>query len=148
MDKHQVIDLCRDKIKKQLAQIQQQLEGIQEARAQETKSSAGDKYETGREMLQSEEDRIQNQQDMHQMLLKELDATSNLASNGLIQKGSLVQTQDNWYYLSIPVGKLSLDQGDCYVISMSSPLGKELLGKAKEDRFTFRGQEMQILNVL
>jgi transcription elongation GreA/GreB family factor len=148
MDKHQVIDLCRDKIKHQLNQIQQQLASIHEARAQETKSSAGDKYETGREMLQSEEDRIQNQHDLHQMLLKELDATSKLSSNGHIQKGSLVQTQDHWYYLSVPMGKLSLDQGDCYAISMSSPLGKELLGKTKGDRFTFRGREMEVTNLL
>lgn len=147
MDKYQVIDLCRHKIKKQLNQIQQQLESIQEARSQETKSSAGDKFETGRAMLQSEEDRIQNQHDLHKMLLKELQATSKLSSNGQIQKGSLVQTQKHWYYLSVPMGKLRISDGECYVISVSSPLGMELLGKKKGDRFDFRGREMEILNL-
>lgn len=148
MDKQKVIDFCRAKIESQLKQFRQQLDSIREARDQETKSSVGDKYETGRAMMQSEEARIMNQYDLSKMLLRDLEAGIKLPSNGKVQKGSLVHVGDNWYYLSVPLGKLRLPEGKYYAISISSPMGMELLGKAKGDRFVFRGKEMQILNLL
>jgi len=148
MDKNQVINHCRIAIEQQLNQIKNQLESIREARDQENKSSAGDKYETGRAMMQSEEERIQNQYDLNQMLLRDLEETSKLPPTDHVQKGSLVQTREQWFFLSVPMGKLRLTNGDCYAISVSSPLGMELLGKQKGDRFDFRGRQMEVLNLL
>lgn len=52
--KEELYELCVDFVDSRLSTIQQTIESNQKALTSETKSSAGDKHETGRAMLQLE----------------------------------------------------------------------------------------------
>ena len=72
--KPQLYVFCRAFVEERIARIQNNIKGIQEALTSETKSSAGDKHETGRAMLQLEREKLGRQlaeaEKMKQTLLK------------------------------------------------------------------------------
>ncbi len=115
-----------------------------ESRNNDTKSSAGDKYETGRAMMQMEIDKNQMQ------LGKILDQQKDIANINLnrvytkVEYGSLVETNDGTYFISIGLGKISYDNTDFYVISLASPIGQALKDKTADDIVVFQGREIII----
>lgn len=103
----------------------------------ETKSSAGDKHETGRAMLQLEMEKAGQQlaaiNEMKTILGKiYIEKTS---ENGCL--GSLIITNKANYYLAISAGKLTIDFVDYFVVSINSPIGQQLLGKKKGETIPF-----------
>lgn len=113
----------------------------------ETKSSAGDKHETGRAMLQLEMEKASQQlvviSAMHEVLRK-IDPTNN---NGIAKLGSLIYTSQGNYFLAISVGQVSVSNKDYYVVSATSPIGKLLLGKQKGDTFLFNGKVLEVVEI-
>ncbi|NOR28878.1 MAG: 3-oxoacyl-ACP synthase [Lutibacter sp.] len=96
----------------------------------ETKSSAGDKHETGRAMLQLEMEKASQQLasiiEMKEVLAKiETQKTSKI-----ICLGSLIKTTKVNYYLAISVGEITINSVNFYAVSTNSPIGKQLLGKS------------------
>jgi len=119
-----------------------------EARNNDTKSSAGDKYETGREMLQIE---IQKNEIQLSKTLKTLKKLSNInisKTSDIVEYGSLVLTNNGNYFISIAYGKIEIENNIFYSISLASPLGKLLLNKKAGEHFTFQEKEYTVLNIL
>jgi transcription elongation GreA/GreB family factor len=58
--------------------------------------------------------------------------------------GSIVKTDQASYFLSISVGKLIVDDQDYFAVSVSSPIGKLLLGKKEGEEFSFNEQRFKI----
>lgn len=123
------------------------LERSHESMTGESKSSAGDKFETTRAILQSEQDRIksqiiQNKADIS--IVKRL----NLITHDKVQLGSLVSTEDGMcYFLSIGLGKLKIADTTYYAISPSSPIGQQLIGKREGDNLTFNQMHKTIASI-
>ena len=59
--KEKVHEQCRQMLDGRIAMLRQRLEELSEAVSQETKSTAGDKYETARAMLHIEQDQARQQ---------------------------------------------------------------------------------------
>lgn len=109
----------------------------QKALQSETKSSAGDKHETGRAMLQLEIEKASQQlhgiTKMEETLSKiNIEKRSNIA-----HLGSMVQTNKGTFFLSISSGQLIVDTKIYFSVSVSSPIGGLLLGKKVGDIFVF-----------
>lgn len=108
-------DSLRDKI--QVAKIT--IQEIKESRNDDTKSSAGDKFETGREMMQEEmnknELQLNNAIELQQKLAK-IDLEYKHTQVGL---GSLVITTQGSYFISIGVGKIEVNEKIYYAISLA-----------------------------
>lgn len=86
--------------------ISKAIEHAQLAANEETKSSAGDKYETGRAMMQLEIEK-QSVQLAEAMKLKHVLSQINPEkTTETIQSGSLVFTDQGNFYISISAGKL------------------------------------------
>ena len=119
-----------------------------EARDSETKSTAGDKYETGREMMQFEMDKQSGQLHQLRLLQGELAKVSLKTIHKQAAFGSLLMTNQGNYFLSVSLGKVELEQEMYYALSLVSPLGKKLLGKAVGDSFVFQGKEFRIDQLL
>ncbi|MFM9907878.1 MAG: hypothetical protein ACKVOW_00945 [Chitinophagaceae bacterium] len=112
-----------------IANLRLQLSDLRESTANETKSSAGDKYETARAMLQIEQDNISRQlQELLEQQSVFFSLDSEIHSTVVIQ-GSLIKTGKNWFLLSIALGKATIDNENIIALSPYSPLGKLLLGK-------------------
>ena len=59
--KQQLYKLCQDFVENRKKTVQKNINEIQESLTSETKSSAGDKHETGRAMLQLEREKVGHQ---------------------------------------------------------------------------------------
>lgn len=141
----------RHQLQRQLTQqiedLRLQLSGIETARNEETKSSAGDKYETSREMMQQAADQVQGQLNRTQEMETQLKRLRQPVQNEHIQEGHLVITDRGIYFLSVPFGKIKGPDEPVYALSVVSPLGRLLLGKSKGDTVTFNQQRILIKNI-
>ncbi len=139
---------CTDSVQERIGVLEERLRSIEESRNNETKSSAGDKYETGRAMAQIEADKCRGQlaqAHVSEAQLKILDI-ENTKEN--IQNGSLVQTDKGVYFISIGLGRVKLEEGTYFCISAASPIGKILLGKKQGDSFVFNNIKSTVKAVL
>lgn len=123
------------------------ISSAQKALGSETKSSAGDKHETGRAMLQLEMEKAGKQlQGITQM--KEILAKINTTKvSEIAHLGTVITTPKVNYYLSISAGKFTVLGKNYYAISISSPIGKLLLGKKVGDSITFNSNKITITTI-
>lgn len=124
-----------------------EMESLKESKDNETKCSAGDKYETGREMMQIELDKAQSRLNNYSTALKMLSSIDLNKAFERIEFGVLVVTNYETYYISIPEKKLTIEDKNIYPVSLSSPIGKALFNKQKNDVVEFQNREIQILDI-
>ncbi|MDO5970364.1 3-oxoacyl-ACP synthase [Flavivirga aquimarina] len=138
---------CLDLVNGRFQTIQNTINEIQVSLTSETKSSAGDKHETGRAMLQLEREKAGNQLAEIQKIketLSKIDVSKTLKIVGL---GSVVYTSQANYFIAISVGELVIDGITFYAISPNTPIGKLLIGKRAGDSNSFRNQEFVIQKI-
>jgi transcription elongation GreA/GreB family factor len=145
--KQELFDLCCESVEQRISTIESSLLEVRESRNNETKSSAGDKYETGRAMLQIEEDNYKKQ--LHQALLlsnqlRQIDPTKQKQK---AEPGSLVSTNQGMYFISVGLGKITLADQTFLCISPASPMGQKLIGREKGFQFEFIGTTVIIQEV-
>lgn len=142
--KKELYKKCEIFVSKRLQTIQDIISSNQKALQSETKSSAGDKHETGRAMLQLEIEKagqqLQSISHMNEILSKiNLENITTIA-----HLGSLVKTNEATYFLAISAGKITIENENYFAISVSSPIGKLLLGKIENDTVVFNGNQIKI----
>ena len=130
------IDVCTDVLSQ-----------LNEAKTGETKSSAGDKFETSREMLQGEEDRTTATLSNAVVLKKSLDQINPENVSSKVEIGALVICSKLNYYLSVGLGKIELGDNKYWAISMASPLAKQMRGKTKGENYSFKGAVHTITDI-
>ena len=146
--KQQLYNQCLEFVNNRLQTIQNTIEEIQISLTSETKSSAGDKHETGRAMLQLEREKSGNQLAEIQKT-KELLSKVNISNTSkTIGLGSVVYTSKANYYIAISAGELKVDKDLFYAISSNTPIGQLLIGRRVGDIIKFRNQEFKIETVL
>ena len=141
-------DICNAKIEENILNLKSNLNSVIDSRNNETKSSAGDKYETSRAMMQMEEDRIRNQLSIALQMKTELSQIKKSTSTPLVNLGSVVITKQAKYYISVGIGKVSYNDERYYCISKNSPIGKLLLNKAAGDTITFNNKQIEITDII
>lgn len=114
---------------------------------QESKSSAGDKHETGRAMLHLEMEKASQQLDVAQQMKETLHRIQLNSVSKKIKLGSLIATDQGIYFLSISAGQLTVDGNSYYAISPFSPIGALLLGKEKGAHIVLGSKVIKILTI-
>ncbi|SMG33353.1 3-oxoacyl-ACP synthase [Arenibacter troitsensis] len=145
--KQRLYEFCKSFIENRLMRINSNIDSLQEALTSETKSSAGDKHETGRAMIQLEREKLGNQlaeAQLLQELFKKIPLQSSSSQVGL---GSLVLTDQQNYYMGISAGELKLEGVSYYAIAPNTPIGKLLLGKAVGDMVVFNSRKIVIRQI-
>jgi len=133
-------------VNSRISELSTALKDIQEAANNDTKSSAGDKYETGREMAQLEANKISTQlaeANKQKKVLNKID----LSKNKTIGLGSLVVTTNGTFYLAVGLGKIEIEGQTIFVVSSLSPIGQLLLNKKEKESFFFNNINYEILKV-
>lgn len=148
LSKVEVLEAFAAGLRERCAAAEKELAALAEAAGNETKSSAGDKYETAREMFSQA-------RDLHRRLLDEArvqldwisrqDPSLPRTSAGT---GALVRTGEGWMLLC-PV-PTTVEVGDERVqgLSIQSPLGQALKGALEGGVVEFRGRRLEILRLL
>lgn len=142
MDKAKILELVKSKISEKIGNLERL---IAETRSSnnDTKSSMGDKYETGREMLQQEINNLQlqlNENLIHQNFLKNV----NTNPHQMIGNGTLVETDAGIFYISVSAGEITFENRKIYAVSSDSPISKAMMGKKVGDEFVVNGLNRQI----
>lgn len=137
-----------------LALIQQRIDTATAAMAQaqesansEDKSSAGDKYETGRAMSHIERDNFAYQlsvaiDDRNQFLGIDCERLYDKADNGAV-----VWSGELFYFIATGLGVLSFEGMKVVALSPKAPLSAALRGKAKGDSLTLNGKTIRITDI-
>lgn len=139
---------CKNLIQEKLIFLGKQKEELQLALTSESKSSAGDKHETGRAMIQIEREKLGRQIAITEKNYNKLFALSNPVNTSLVSLGSLVITDKANYYILISVESYLINSKIYYCISSQSPIGKLLLGKKVKDQINFNQNISTILEIL
>lgn len=146
--KEQLYLKCEESIEKRLKVIQRSISDLEKALHSETKSSVGDKHETGRAMVQLEREKVGQQLAEIQKSQEALLKINTITVHNKVALGSVVYTSKLNYYISISSGEISINDTCFYGISPATPIAKVLLGREKEDIITFRNSTFVIIKVL
>ena len=119
-----------------------------ESRDSNTKSSAGDKHETSRAMMQIELENLSMQLKKNNVLKYELSKIDVSKKHNEVGLGSLVIANEGNYFISIGWGKIIISNTDYYCISLGSPIGKQLYNKKPGDTLSFMNKELIIKKIL
>lgn len=133
-----LFDFCQDFLDQRIKTLNDAIMASRLSSWEDTKSSAGDKYETGREMIQGEIAQNARQLEEAQKLIPVLEQIRGLdSSSGTIILGSLVKTNLGYFYIGIPIGMVEIEKEKIAILSSSSPLGTILMGKSIGNKFPF-----------
>lgn len=140
--------LCETYVDQRINTIQQAIQQAQASANDETKSSAGDKYETGRAMMQLEIEKNTTQLQEALKLQKILTDTPTDDTDGVVKLGSIVYTNQGNFYIAISAGALTCEQESYFAISVASPIGQLLKGRKVDDQFAFNKKHYIINKII
>lgn len=138
---------CQQYVRERIETARQAMQAAQESANSESKSSAGDKYETGRAMAQNERDRHAQLLAEATKLEQELARLNIEKEYATVQPGSLVSTNRGGFFISVSAGKLTLEGAHYFAVSPASPVATALAGRRAGDSVTFNKLTYQILSV-
>jgi len=145
--KKRLLESCKKQVDAKYETVVSIMASNKKALESETKSSAGDKHETGRAMLQLEMEKASQQFSSISSMQEVLKKIQVSKKNDIGKIGSLIYTNFGNYFLAISIGEVEIDNNMFYVISPSSPIGKLLLGKKKGEIIYFNSKEIKITEI-
>jgi len=145
--KKKLHSLCVDYVQNRIDAATYAINAAQQAANEETKSSAGDKYETGRAMMQQETGRNMIQLNEAKKLMVALDQISYNSTHITSETGSLVATNDGKFYIAISAGTLTVDGETFFAVSPASPIGLKLKGLKSGDGFSLNNKVYEVKSV-
>jgi transcription elongation GreA/GreB family factor len=145
MNKSSLLDIIKSKLSEKI-QTLEKLIAETRASSNDTKSSMGDKYETGREMLQQE---INNLQIQLNEVLKQQDFLKTVLpkQSDKAEKGAIVKTAKGLFFISVSLGEITCENQKIICISPESPLAKAMFGKQENESFSLNNMNQKIIEI-
>jgi len=146
--KERIYESYLQMIESKIRLFQNNLDELKESSTNETKSSAGDKYETALAMIHIEQENT-NQQLKEALKQKILFSKIDPAvTTEKFINGSLIKTNKGYFFLSLALGKTIVDGISVIALSPYSPLGQKLVGLRENDSVQMNGIHYIIENVV
>ena len=120
-----------------LSYLNTNLEQAVDSRNSDTKSSAGDKFETSREMAQIEIHKIETEISKTQQFI--FDLFSKVIQFIITDKGA--------FLISIPFGKLMVNDTAVFCISNTAPITSPLISTTVLDNFDYGGVVYNVIDI-
>ncbi|SDT69379.1 hypothetical protein SAMN05216490_5014 [Mucilaginibacter mallensis] len=146
--KEELHKLCTTYVQKRMDEAEKAFKAAEQASNDDTKSSAGDKYETGRAMMQQEKDRNTTQLNEANKLIVALNRISAKGSSAIVETGSLIITNNGKFYIAISAGTLAVNGESYFAVSPASPIGIKLKGLKVGDGFELNGKGYRVIEVV
>ena len=138
---------CLQFLSDRLSAIDKIMEECQRAANSETKTTAGDKHETNRAMMQLDRENHAVQRVAALQGLAKLRTIDLNKEYEEAEFGAVIRSDNGNFFLAISAGKTHIDGELFYIISVDSPIGQSLLGAEPEDIIFFRTREYDIEDV-
>lgn len=145
--KKQLHEKCMEYVNKRIVTVREAMKAIKEAVDEETKSVVGDKYETGRAMLQLELENYSSQLAEARKLHDQMEQISPKSVCRSIQSGCLAFTSQGNYYFAVSAGKITIDDKEYYAVAPTSPIGNLLLEKKEGEEAELNGRKFLIKKI-
>ena len=136
-----------DGIGQRIAAGREAIDQVQQAANQEEKSSAGDKYETGRAMGHLQKDMLSRQLAES---MKELAGLHSVQTDVLYPAagpGAFVRAEGIAFFIAAGLGRQQHEGQTILFLSPQAPLAKVLQGKKPGDHIPFQGTSVRILEI-
>jgi transcription elongation GreA/GreB family factor len=146
--KKELYSQCLNYVQKRMEAAQLAINEAQKASNDDTKSSAGDKYETGRAMMQQETDRNMVQLNEANKLKVALNKINPNIVADKAENGSVVLTGSGNFYIAVSAGVLTVNGENYFAISPASPIGLKLLGQKAGAEFKLNDKIYHIKQVI
>ncbi len=132
-------------VDKDLEEAKARMASLKESLGAESKSSAGDKHETGRAMIHLEQERVQDTvgrlEHMRGVLVQR--ATQGKAFQR-VSPGALVETTGPWVLVGVPLGKVQLPDVLVLCVGVEAPLAQQWHGAQPGDQVVLGSQQLTI----
>jgi hypothetical protein len=145
--KTDLYNACVKLVDKRFENIQNNILELHNNLLSETKSSAGDKHETGRAMMQLERERFGVQLSEINKLRTALDKINIENKLNHVCVGTIVFTSQNNYFIAVSLGAIEINGKLFYAISPQTPIGRLLMGKSIGDSINFNGNIIRIKRI-
>lgn len=145
--KELLLEQCERYVNTRYETIEKTITSYQKDLNSETKSSAGDKHEIGRAMLQLEMEKAGQQLASIQKMRDILAKIDSSKTSTVANLGAVIYTNNGNYFLSISAGQIEVDKTVFFAISLSSPIGNLLLGKKVGDIIFWNQKEIVIQTI-
>ena len=136
-----------DLIGQRIAVAREAIDQAQQSANQEEKSSAGDKYETGRAMGHLQKDMHARQLTEYIKELANLHSVNTDVVYAAAGPGAFIQTSAIAFFIAAGLGKQQADGRTIYFLSPLAPLAKGLQNKKAGEAFVFGGTTLTILEI-
>jgi hypothetical protein len=144
--KTKILFECKRVLDEKINQLSAALNEVTEASNSESKSSAGDKHETTKAMMQIEQEKLSKQLSELNTQKNELDKIV-IHNSSNINQGSLIETNNGTFFIAISLGKIKAEGKDVFVISNQSPIGKQLLNLNGNKHFELNNVKYEVMSV-
>ena len=145
--KQKLLASCIEYVEARINAATVAMQDAQNAANEESKSSAGDKYETGRAMMQIERDQAAVLLDEAVKLKRTLNLINPNKHHNVVSLGSIVKTNSFNAFIAVGPSKLTVDGKVYFIVSPMSPLGKVLTGLKAGADFTFNNKENVVVDI-
>ena len=149
INKEKIFYKCLDEVNAQIDKHQSKLDEISGFNEENNMHPDFDEYGNKGEMFTTFEQRteyLDNAQRMKETLANLGTDFSHRSTT--VGPGSLVETEDSYYYISVPLGEVDMEDGSrVYAISTEAPIYQSLEGKREGDSFTFQENEHRIVGI-
>lgn len=146
--KDRLLQKCTEFVSQKIKTIEHSILELRLAANSETKSSVGDKYETGRAMIQLEIEKNAAQLKVWQNQLFELQPIDSNKKSNRVEFAAIVKCTNANYFIAQACGKFIVDNESYFAVSVNSPIFKSMSGKMAGEHFDFNGQQAKILEIL
>ena len=146
MLKKHVIEYILSVLRSNTDLLENELKSINDEKNSISKSSAGDKHETSRALMQSEFDKINNTYQSQLNHLKVIESLD-MSDKPKIGLGSLVETDSSILFIGIGLGIHQIGNKKVIIVSKASPIGKQLEGKKEGDYILLNNNKEKIIRI-
>ncbi len=145
--KRVLYEQCLKLVKGKLDTLNAAYTEASEALQAESRSTAGDKHETGRAMIQLEQEKMGRQLKETQKLEQMLARVPHARSHSQVESGALVQTEKDIFFVAAGLGTVRIGETEVIVLAPASPLAQAILRKRAGDSVEFNSSIIRIVSV-
>jgi transcription elongation GreA/GreB family factor len=145
--KNSIVQTLLSLVEQKISSLEKQLLSLDESAEDETKSSAGDKYETSIEMLKQEQEKLSKQLHL-QIVMKRQLTEIRMGKMSQVGLGSIVVTSELTFFIAVPIGKAQIEHNEIMCISPAAPIAQAMHGAKQGDVISFQAKTLTILEVI
>ncbi len=146
-NKEELFIKCLDTVNRQIDKYQKDMDDIKESMENNDVHTDYDEDDSKGQLL-GDFEKYAEYFDNSRKMKEKLSRIDQKHYSEVIDFGSVVETSENYYFISAALGKIVLKEGSIvYAISTDAPIYQEMKGKKTGESFSFNGKEHKILEV-